>query len=156
MRFADVAKFILVSFLVVGTSAMGARPARAAEPYCPNPSHQQPQQVPANLVARVAKALQIDAAPVPGETFVRCAGAILMGCSIGANLVCGKADTRRQIPGATKWCHDNPGETIIPMFATGHATIYEWSCVGGRAVPGKAVVAVDSGGYIAENWQTIP
>jgi len=156
MRFADLAKFMLLASLVVGTSALGARPARAAESYCPNPSYQQPRKVPANLVARVAKALQIDAALVRGATFVRCAGATLMGCSIGANLVCGEADTRRQIPEATRWCHDNPEAKIVPMFATGHATIYEWSCVGRRAVPGKAVFAVDPGGYIAENWQTIP
>ena len=156
MRFADVAKCILLAALVVGTSAIGAPPARAAEPYCQDPSHQQPRKVPANLVARVAKALQIDTAMVRGETFIRCAGATLMGCSIGANLVCGQADTRRQIPEASKWCHDNPEAEIVPMFATGHATIYEWSCVDRRAVPGKVVFAVDPAGYIAENWQTIP
>ena len=156
MRCADVAKFLLVVSLVVGTSAIGARPAGAAEPYCQDPSHQQPRKVPANLVARVAKALQIDAAMVRGASFVRCTGTTLMGCSIGANLVCGKADTRRQILEATRWCHDNPETSFVPMVATGHATIYEWSCVDRRAVPGKVVFAVDPGGYIAENWQTIP
>jgi hypothetical protein len=59
-----------------------------------------------------------------------------MGCMVGANLVCDKADQRRAA-GAT-WCRENPGATVIPMAATGHATIYEWSCNGRNAVPGKA------------------
>jgi hypothetical protein len=41
------------------------------------------------------------------------------------------------------------------MSATGHATIYEWSCQGSRAIAGKAVMAVDPRGYIAESWQEI-
>ena len=42
------------------------------------------------------------------------------------------------------------------MFATGHATIYEWSCKRRRAVAGKVVVTVDPQGYIAENWKEVP
>jgi hypothetical protein len=41
------------------------------------------------------------------------------------------------------------------MAATGHATIYEWSCKGARAVPGKALVTVDPQGYIADNWKDV-
>jgi hypothetical protein len=37
--------------------------------------------------------------------------------------------------------------------ATGHDTIYEWSCNGRRAVAGKTVMTVDPQGYIAENWK---
>ena len=154
MRFPDTVRFFLLTALLVAASAVV--PARAAESYCPSRSHQTPQKVPADLVARVAKALQIDAAMAESATFVRCVGRTLMGCTVGANLVCGKADRRRQIPGATAWCRDNPGAKIVPMAATGHATIYEWSCVGRRAVRGKAVMAVDPRGYIAENWKTVP
>jgi hypothetical protein len=78
-----------------------------------------------------------------------------MGCYIGANLDCFKAETRRVLPGATAWCRQNPGSQIIPMSATGHDTIYEWSCHGRRAVVGKAMVTVDPQGYIAENWKEI-
>jgi hypothetical protein len=35
------------------------------------------------------------------------------------------------------------------MTATGHDTIYEWGCVGGRAVAAK--IAVDARGYAADN-----
>ena len=42
------------------------------------------------------------------------------------------------------------------MAATGHDTVYEWSCRGRRAVAGKAVMTVDPHGYIVENWKDIP
>ena len=79
-----------------------------------------------------------------------------MACAVGANLVCDKADQRRELRGATEWCRDNPRSDIIPMFATGHSTIYEWSCKRRRAVPGKLIVAVDPQGYITENWKEVP
>ena len=41
------------------------------------------------------------------------------------------------------------------MAATGHDTIYDWRCVGGRAVPTKVVVTVDAHGYDAGNWKEI-
>lgn len=129
--------------------------ARGADSYCPNAAHRQPDKVPASLVARVAATFQIDAAAVRDGAFVRCVGATLMGCYVGANLVCDKADTRRELEGATAWCRAHPGSTDIPMAATGHATIYEWSCSGQRAIAGKAVVAVDPQGYIADNWKEI-
>lgn len=156
MRVPKAAAIILSAVLAVGVSVAAARPAHAAKPYCPNPSHRRPQKVPAKLVGRVAKALQIDAALVRGATFVRCAGPTLMACSIGANLVCGKADTRRSNPGAARWCRNNPGAKIVPLAAIGHATVYEWSCVGRRAVRGKAEAAVDRRGYIAQNWKAVP
>jgi hypothetical protein len=156
MRVPDAAKLIPSAALVFCVSIASSPSAHAATPYCPNRAHQAPKPVPANLVAQVAAALQIDAPMAKGASYVRCVGPTLMACAIGANLVCGKADRRRDSPGATAWCRDNPGAKIVPMAATGHATIYEWSCVDHRAVPGKAVMAVDRHGYIAENWKPVP
>jgi hypothetical protein len=87
--------------------------------------------------------------------FVRCAGDRLLACSVGANLNCGKADTRRSLPGAREYCRANPDADNIPMVATGHATIYAWRCVGRSAVATKAVVAVDPHGYDAGNWKEV-
>ena len=70
---------------------------------------------------------------------VRCVGPQLMACWVGANLSCGKANVRRRLPGATAFCRDDPNAASIPMAATGHDTIYDWRCVNGRAVAGKAV-----------------
>jgi hypothetical protein len=130
--------------------------AAAAAPYCPNPAHARPAKPPSDLTDAVAKAFQIDAAAMDDAAYVRCVGAKLMGCYVGANLVCDKADLRRVLPGASAWCRDNPGAQDIPMAATGHATIYEWSCRGKRAVAGKTIMTVDPQGYIAGNWKEIP
>ena len=106
-------------------------------------------------MAAVAEAFQIDSPAVRDAAFVRCVGWKLMACYIGANLDCFKADKRHALPGATAWCRENPGSKGIPMSATGHDTIYEWSCKGRRAVAGKAVMTVDPQGYIADNWKEI-
>lgn len=136
---------------------MSATPAAAADAYCPNPDHQTPAPVPADLVAPVAAVLGIDAATAaPEGTFVRCDGDTLMACTIGANLVCDQADTSKTSTGATSWCKDNPNSDFVPMFATGHATIYAWSCKDGAAVAGDPVAEVDAGGYIAQNWKPVP
>jgi hypothetical protein len=128
--------------------------AKAAQSFCPNPAHTKPQKVPSDLVAAVAEAFQLDNA-AGGSAVVRCVGPKLMGCYVGANLNCDMADTRRSLPGATAWCGDNPGSSGIPMAATGHATIYDWSCKGRQAVAGKAVMTVDSQGYVANNWKEL-
>ena len=78
------------------------------------------------------------------SAYVRCAGAKLMACWVGANLDCGKANVHRSLLGATAYCRDNPGSDSIPMAATGHDTIYDWRCDGKRAVAGKANRAVDA------------
>jgi hypothetical protein len=131
------------------------QPAAAADRYCPNPTHASPAKVPLDLVPAVAKTFQIDNGAVRDAGYVRCAGPKLMGCYIGANLDCFKAETHRVLPGATAWCRQNPGSQIIPMSATGHDTIYEWSCHGRRAVAGRTMVTIDPQGYIAENWKEI-
>jgi hypothetical protein len=153
MRFLPTGRAVLLVALIVAHVAPG--PSAAAELYCPSSAHVKPTKVPAELVQAVALAFQVDQATVRDAAFVRCAGRKLMACYAGANLDCFRADTRRAIPGATGWCRENPGSTGIPMAATGHATIFEWSCEGRRAVAGKATLTADPQGYIAENWKEI-
>jgi hypothetical protein len=154
MRISAAILGLLLAMSFIGSAAQ--QPAKAADPYCPDPTHVVPGKVPADLVAAVAKAFRIDADEVNSGGFVRCAGATLMGCYVGANLVCDKADTRLVLPGATTWCRKNPGSPNIPMSATGHATIYDWSCKGQNAVAGKIIAPVDPDGYLAANWKPIP
>ncbi len=136
--------------------AFGSQSAFAADAWCPNAEHGQPAPVPADLIAPVAAALGIDAATAPEGTFVRCVGDTLMACTVGANLVCDQADTSKDNVGATSWCKDNAGADFVPMFATGHATVYDWSCDGTTAVAGKQVFDVDDQGFIAQNWKAVP
>jgi hypothetical protein len=135
-----------------------AEPARAAPPAqatCPNAAYANPVKAPERLVARVARALRVDDDAARNAAFVRCDDGTLLACYVGANLDCFKANTRRTLPGATAWCRDHPGSASIPMFATGHATVYAWSCTGPRAVAGRRIVEVDAKGYIARNWKVV-
>jgi hypothetical protein len=154
MRRSAIATAFVLAAIIAGAGIAFPQPAAAA-PYCANPTHAAPAKVPPDLVSAVAKTFGIDSTVVANGAFVRCVGARLMACAVGANLVCDKADQRRELPGATEWCRDNPRADNIPMFATGHATIYQWSCKRRRAVAGKVVVTVDPQGYIAQNWKEV-
>jgi hypothetical protein len=151
-----VATMSLVIAVLAAASLSVPQSAAAAAAYCPNPAHARPAKVPRDMIATVAKMFQVDSAALGDAAFVRCVGAKLVACYVGANLNCGKADTRRTLPGATAWCAANPGSKIVPMSATGHDTIYEWSCNGNRAIAGKSAVTVDPQGYIADNWKDVP
>jgi hypothetical protein len=153
MSLSRVLGIVVAALLALGVGS--GRAAAAERPYCPDRAHAAPAKVPAGLVPAVAAAFRIDAPAARDGSFVRCAGPTLMACYVGANLVCDKADTRRTLPGATAWCRDNPGATSIPMAATGHGTIYDWSCNGRRAVAGRTLVKVDGQGYIADNWKEL-
>jgi len=118
-------------------------------------SHRVAHAVPAALAPSVAATFGIGVDQVRAAAVVRCVGSQLLACWVGANLNCGKANTRRRLVGATAFCRDNPGAAVVPMVATGHDTIYDWRCVKGRAVAGKVVMAVDPQGYIQENWRAV-
>ncbi|MGD0641722.1 MAG: hypothetical protein ABSC22_13325 [Roseiarcus sp.] len=141
--------------VLCGAIATPERPAVAAG-YCPDgASHRVAQKVPAGLAPAVAKTFGVGVDALDDAAFVRCVGAKLMACWVGANLDCGQANTQRTLPGATAYCLENPGSPGIPMAATGHDTIYEWRCDGPRAVAGKIVMPVDAQGYVADNWKEV-
>jgi hypothetical protein len=142
--------------LVAFASIAFADSARAACPYCPGGAgHWSAHAIPAALEQSVAEVFQIGVAQVREAAVVRCVGSQLLACWVGANLNCGKADTRQRLVGATAFCRDNPAAVDVPMAATGHDTIYNWRCFKGRAVAGKVVMAVDPQGYIARNWKVV-
>jgi len=130
--------------------------AASASAYCASGAGAHaPIPVPKDLEADVAKTLGVPVDVVQRGAFVRCAGEKLLACAVGANLNCGKANTRRSLHGAREFCRTNPDADDIPMAATGHDTIYAWRCVGRRAVATKTVVTVDPDGYDAGNWKEV-
>jgi hypothetical protein len=141
----------LVAFWSIGFSDS----AHATGPYCPSAGHLSAHAVPTALEPSVAAVFGIGVAQVRDAAVVRCVGSELLACWVGANLNCGKADTRRRLVGATAFCRDNPDAGDVPMAATGHDTIYDWHCVKGRAIAGKVLMAVDPQGYIAGNWKVV-
>jgi hypothetical protein len=157
MRFFATGVGVLAATVIASVCVTLEQPAVAAgDAYCAGGvGRQDAQKVPAELVPAVAKAFKVSVDMVRDEYgfYVRCVGPKLLACWVGANLDCGKADTRRSLSGATVFCHDNPGSKDIPMAVTGHDTIYAWRCVGRRAVAGKIVAPVDAQGFIAGNWK---
>jgi hypothetical protein len=90
-------------------------------------------------------------AALKASTVYRCMSGQVWLCNTGANLTCAKGDVRRESRGATAWCKDHPGSDIVPMVATGHATIFTWACVGSEPSITQAQ-KLDARGFIARQW----
>ncbi len=83
----------------------------------------------------------------------RCVNGEVWGCTVGANLPCGKIDTSIMPTRAMNdYCAANPGVGFIPAYVSGHDTAYEWSCDGPSAVAGRRVITVDDRGFAKEYW----
>lgn len=90
-------------------------------------------------------------------TVYRCAAGRVLACTVGANLPCGKANTSRTPgEGVVHWCHANPDATSIPAAATGHDTIYQWSCHAGAPGIVRQALHTDPRGFVAEFWRRLP
>jgi hypothetical protein len=86
----------------------------------------------------------------------RCMNGMVFVCAIGANIPCGaKADLAKRNLGADKYCQDNPGATFVPAYATGHETLFAWSCSLGHAMPGKRIAKLDPRGYRIDIWHKV-
>jgi hypothetical protein len=86
------------------------------------------------------------------ETYFRCMNGLVFYCSIGANNPCtSKADTERHRPDIDRYCRKERNLDFVPMAVTGHATMYSWSCVKGRAVITDQM-QLDKQGFQAELW----
>ncbi len=111
--------------------------------------------IPMALVPAARQALGLGSgesdAALEASTVFRCMGGKVWLCNHGANLTCGKGDVRRISEGATAWCNDHPGSDVVPMAATGHATIYTWACVGSEPRITQAE-KLDPRGFIANQW----
>jgi hypothetical protein len=79
-----------------------------------------------------------------------------MVCVVGANLPCGKANTSTALPAAEEWCRTNANAEFIPMYVTGHDTIYSWRCIGSAATTTGQTAKLDSRGFFADYWRKLP
>jgi len=103
--------------------------------------------------ARAVFGLNLPDDLIKKSTVYRCLDGRTLLCTAGANLVCGKANTRRDLPGAAAWCRNHRDADSIPMYVTGHDTIYRWRCSDGTPVAAAAVEAVDARGFLSRNWK---
>jgi hypothetical protein len=105
---------------------------------------------------RRALGLSADAPLTPGNYFWRCMDGAVYVCAIGANLRCDtKADRAKRNAGANNYCGANLNAKFVPAYATGHDTIYAWSCSADSAVPGKRTIKLDRRGYRADIWHRV-
>jgi hypothetical protein len=111
--------------------------------------------IPAELVPAARGALGLGSAAsdawLQASTVFRCMSGKVWLCNHGANLTCAKGDVSRVSKGATAWCKDHPGADVVPMAATGHATIHTRTCVGSVARI-KQSEKLDARGFIANQW----
>lgn len=152
---------VLLLFCVAG-SVMLCTPAFAQDiqAYCAKVGNDdRVQPVPDALLANARRMFDVPAdmvaSHVKATTSVRCMNGAVWLCNYGANLSCGKADASRQSPGADRFCKQNPDSIGVPMSATGHATVYDWKCVGRDARIIGQIVEIDGRGFIAENWKQL-
>ncbi len=90
-------------------------------------------------------------------TVYRCATGRVLVCTAGANLPCGKANaSRTPAEGEVQWCRDHPDDASIPAVATGHDTIYQWSCRAGVPRIVRQTLHTDPRGFVAEFWKRLP
>jgi hypothetical protein len=83
----------------------------------------------------------------------RCMDGHLLACFVGVNLPCGKLEVSRESRGAVAYCRHHPGASIVPMAATGHDTIYFFTCSKGKAKISKQNWSVDHRSFGIELWK---
>jgi hypothetical protein len=113
--------------------------------------------IPPELVPQVNAAfgMQMSTGLVTRNSVFRCVDGSVMVCTLGANLPCGKAGTKRANEGAKVWCKDHPDSDFVPAFAAGHDTIYAWACHNGAPRIIRQISKVDSRGFIAQFWKQL-
>ena len=113
--------------------------------------------IPASLAPAAARLFGVRAAGsvVRSTTVFRCLGGAVLVCTTGADLPCGKANTGRDLPVAGQYCRENPDASFIPMFVTGHNTIYRWRCEGTEASADGPVERLDARGFIGRFWKPV-
>ena len=114
--------------------------------------------VPAALMQslRAAIGLSANAPLTPRSYYWRCMNRAVFVCAVGANIPCDtKADRAKRNLGADNYCRENPNAAFVPDYATGHRTIYEWSCAGRISLRGKRLVKLDARGYRIDFWHRV-
>lgn len=115
--------------------------------------------------ASIARGLQKAFGVAPGEplaafergTSWRCMDGAVYACNVGANLPCtAKPDADPQpTEGMREYCASNTGSDFIPMYVTGHDTLYSWSCAGNEPKRGERTASLDARGFVASIWHRI-
>ncbi|MGH6671829.1 MAG: hypothetical protein ACRECV_07630 [Xanthobacteraceae bacterium] len=88
-------------------------------------------------------------------TYYRCAKGDVLVCWVGANLPCGKANISKHLPAASQWCESHANSDFIPMYVTGHDTLYSWRCASRNAQAGAPVGKIGARGFFERYWKKV-
>jgi hypothetical protein len=149
---------VAFSALLLATAGLAAS-AEAPQPLCRGGENDDvARPIPESLIPAAVRLFGLDAMTpeqVRRSTVCRCAAGRALVCNLGANLPCGKADRRSDLLAADAWCAKQPGSNFIPMYVTGHETIYRWRCNGTKAATIGAPLETDRQGFISRYWKAV-
>jgi len=113
----------------------------------------------------VARGLQRALGVAPSEplepfergTSWRCMDGAVYACNVGSNRPCSAKPSTDLQPneGMRTWCKENPGSDFIPMYITGHDTLFDWSCDGESPKRGRQISQLDARGFVANIWHRL-
>jgi len=146
----------LFGFGMINASAAAPSTQENPRTYCARVGNDDALRAPpASLLPAIHRLFNVGGRYALKTTSYRCAGGDVLVCWVGANLPCGRANTRKDLPAASKWCETHADSNFIPMYVTGHDTIYSWRCVGRDAQAGAPVSKVDARGFFEQYWKTV-
>lgn len=150
----------VLAFVSWALTAEAPPPVESPDRYCATVGTDDSlRPIPEPLVSTATTLFHLGAMPesqISRSTWLRCDGGRVLLCNEGANLPCGKANTRRDLPAAERWCKEHPNADFIPAFVTGHDTIYAWRCSGTAAAITATVFRIDRRGFISQFWKQVP
>ena len=155
--FAGVLALIIVG--AVPAAIIEVAHAQGVVAYCANTGNDdRVRPIPHELVPAARRLFQwvsdLPSASVEDNTAFRCMNGKIWLCNYGANLLCAKGDVSRISKGAEAYCKELPGSDLVPMAATGHATIHTWECLGSKPRIRESK-EVDIRGFITKQWQPL-
>jgi hypothetical protein len=144
-----------LSWLLVAVDGPAAEADRRSDVCKPGITDDRATPLPAWLASRARQVFGLEMPDdlIQKTTVYRCVDGKALFCTTGANLACGKANVSRDVSGVAAWCRDHSQSDSVPMFVTGHDTIYRWHCFAGRPQVDATVETVDARGFIARNWR---
>jgi hypothetical protein len=158
---------LLAALMTASTAAYAAPPWTDPAPYCravgtidaPDARYAGPA-MPDWIAHALMRALHAPAdAPVSAFRHAawRCLDGAVLACAVGANIPCNeKADASRTPPeGATRYCAENRDAPVVPAYATGRSTVFDWRCTAGAPVIARQILNVDAAGYATAFWHRV-
>jgi hypothetical protein len=151
----SLASIVVLANLLTISNSVAAEANRPAEVCKPGITNDSLIPLPLKLVDQAKELFRLDMTNelIRKSTVYRCVDGRTLLCATGANLACGKANVSRDLPGIAGWCRHHQDTDAVPMFVTGHDTIYRWRCSNGTASILAVVETVDARGFLSRNWK---